>query len=100
MSDEICVQSNGSIKIFLGFRCEGGYPISAYRFLQEEGVVTGGKYRQKDVCQPYTFYPCGKHKDDPFYGPCPKELWRTPKCRRRCQHRYKKSYQQDKHFGM
>ncbi|KIH42768.1 hypothetical protein ANCDUO_27243 [Ancylostoma duodenale] len=71
MSDEICVQSNGSIKVLNA--CEDGYPISAYRFLQEEGVVTGGKYRQK----PYTFYPCGKHKDDPFYGPCPKELWHS-----------------------
>ncbi|EYB96052.1 hypothetical protein Y032_0154g3014 [Ancylostoma ceylanicum] len=85
--------------IFLGFRCQGGWPIEAYRWMQRDGVVTGGKYRQRDVCKPYSFYPCGQHKDDPYYGPCPQDLWPTPKCRKSCQRKYKKSYQEDKYFA-
>ncbi|EYB96045.1 hypothetical protein Y032_0154g3007 [Ancylostoma ceylanicum] len=111
MSDEMCVQSNSSIKLMIsdtdilsccglecGYGCQGGWPIEAYRWMERDGVVTGGKYRQKDVCKPYTFYPCGNHKDDPYYGPCPGYLWPTPKCRKSCQRKYKKTYQEDKHF--
>ncbi|EYB96055.1 hypothetical protein Y032_0154g3016 [Ancylostoma ceylanicum] len=82
-----------------GYGCQGGWPIEAYRWMQRDGVVTGGKYRQKENCKPYAFYPCGHHKDDPYYGPCPGYLWPTPKCRKTCQRKYKKTYQQDKHFA-
>ncbi|EPB72622.1 papain family cysteine protease, partial [Ancylostoma ceylanicum] len=112
MSDEICVQSNSTIKVMIsdtdilsccgldcGYGCQGGWPIEAYRWMQRDGVVTGGKYRQRDVCKPYSFYPCGQHKDDPYYGPCPQDLWPTPKCRKSCQRKYKKSYQEDKYFA-
>ncbi|EPB68438.1 papain family cysteine protease [Ancylostoma ceylanicum] len=80
-------------------RCKGGWPIQAYSWMKRHGVVTGGKYEQKDVCKPYVFYPCGKHKDLPYYGPCPKDSWPTPKCRKICQRKYKISYQEDKHFA-
>ncbi|EYC41365.1 hypothetical protein Y032_0571g111 [Ancylostoma ceylanicum] len=112
MSDEVCVQSDSSIKVMIsdtdilsccgdacGKGCKGGWPIEAYRWMERDGVVTGGKYRQKDVCKPYAFYPCGNHKDDPYYGPCPGYYWPTPKCRKTCQRKYKKSYQEDKHFA-
>lgn len=36
-----------SLMVFLEFRCEGGWPIQAYRFMEREGVCTGGRYRQK-----------------------------------------------------
>ncbi|KIH47428.1 papain family cysteine protease [Ancylostoma duodenale] len=109
MSDKICVQSNSTKKVLIsatdmlaccdscGYGCDGGWPIEAYRWVSRDGVVTGGKYRQKDTCRPYAFYPCGAH--DPYYGPCPRERWPTPKCRKTCQHKYKKSYQDDKHFA-
>ncbi|EYC17669.1 hypothetical protein Y032_0030g2204 [Ancylostoma ceylanicum] len=60
ISDELCVQSNGTIKILIsdtdilaccgidcGYGCAGGWPIEAYRWMGIEGVVTGGKYRQE-----------------------------------------------------
>ncbi|KIH65194.1 papain family cysteine protease [Ancylostoma duodenale] len=112
MSDEICVQSNRTIRILIsdtdilaccgiscGYGCRGGWPIQAYKWMQREGVVTGGKYRQKNTCRPYAFYPCGKHANDPYYGPCPNSLYPTPKCRKICQRKYNKTYEQDKHFG-
>ncbi|EYB95957.1 hypothetical protein Y032_0154g2962 [Ancylostoma ceylanicum] len=112
MSDQLCVQSNSTINpiisdtdilaccgVSCGNGCKGGWPIQAYSWMKRHGVVTGGKYEQKDVCKPYVFYPCGKHKDLPYYGPCPKDSWPTPKCRKICQRKYKISYQEDKHFA-
>ncbi|EYC43484.1 hypothetical protein Y032_0492g2419 [Ancylostoma ceylanicum] len=109
MSDELCVQSNSAINVIVSDTdilscsgsggCGGGWPVFAFLWMRNHGVVTGGKYRQKNVCKPYAFYPCGPHKDESFYGPCPKDSWPTPKCRKRCQHKYKKSYEEDKYFG-
>ncbi|KIH65196.1 papain family cysteine protease, partial [Ancylostoma duodenale] len=60
MSDEMCVQSTRRIRVmisdtdiisccgmFCGNGCMGGWPIAAYKWMQSDGVVTGGKYRQK-----------------------------------------------------
>ncbi|EYB96019.1 hypothetical protein Y032_0154g2994 [Ancylostoma ceylanicum] len=58
MSDELCVQSNGTIKLTLSDTdllaccddcggCFGGWPSKAYKWAERAGVVTGGKYRQK-----------------------------------------------------
>ncbi|RCN34758.1 papain family cysteine protease [Ancylostoma caninum] len=112
MSDQLCVQSNGTIKVVLsdtdilscckgecGAGCWGGWPLKAYKWVERNGVVTGGTYRQKNTCKPYPFYPCGKHEHIPYYGPCPKEWWETPKCRKRCQLDYNKAYEEDKYFG-
>ncbi|RCN47359.1 papain family cysteine protease [Ancylostoma caninum] len=112
MSDEICVQSNKTIRVLIsdtdilaccgiscGYGCQGGWPIEAYKWMQRDGVVTGGKYRQKKVCKPYAFYPCGAHLYDPYYGDCPMGLWPTPVCRKTCQRKYNKSYKDDKHFA-
>ncbi|KIH67674.1 papain family cysteine protease [Ancylostoma duodenale] len=120
MSDELCVQSNGTIKVVLsdtdilsccggdcGAGCWGGWPLRAYQWAERNGVVTGGAYRQKvilditmatNTCKPYAFYPCGEHKHLPYYGPCPNVWWETPKCRKRCQLDYNKSYEEDKYF--
>ncbi|RCN47340.1 cathepsin B family protein [Ancylostoma caninum] len=112
MSDELCVQSGGAINVVIsdtdilsccgeacGEGCEGGWPIEAYRWMKRDGVVTGGKYEEKNTCKPYAFYPCGKHKNAPYYGPCPRGSWPTPKCRKMCQRKYKNSYKEDKHFA-
>ncbi|EYB96020.1 hypothetical protein Y032_0154g2994 [Ancylostoma ceylanicum] len=109
MSDELCVQSNGTIKLTLSDTdllaccddcggCFGGWPSKAYKWAERAGVVTGGKYRQKNVCKPYVFYPCGEHEHEPYYGPCPEIWWPRPKCRRTCHYKYNKGYQEDKHF--
>ncbi|EYB96024.1 hypothetical protein Y032_0154g2996 [Ancylostoma ceylanicum] len=109
MTDELCVQSNGTIKLILSDTdllaccddcggCAGGWPSKAYKWAEKRGVVTGGLYRQKNVCKPYVFYPCGEHEHEPYYGPCPETDWNRPTCRWTCNYQYKKKYQEDKHF--
>ncbi|EYB96069.1 hypothetical protein Y032_0154g3021 [Ancylostoma ceylanicum] len=112
MSDELCVQSNSTIKVMVsdtdilsccgsscGIGCKGGYTIEAYRWMEREGVCTGGRYREKNSCKPYTFYPCDQHANQPYYGPCPEESWPTPKCKKSCHYKYPKSYPEDKYFA-
>ncbi|EPB72630.1 papain family cysteine protease [Ancylostoma ceylanicum] len=81
------------------FRCKGGYVIEAFRYWTREGVCTGGRYKQKNVCKPYAFYPCGQHKDQPYYGACPQGSWNTPLCRKKCQFKYAVTYGEDKIKG-
>ncbi|CAJ0596279.1 unnamed protein product [Cylicocyclus nassatus] len=112
MSDRLCVQSNGRKNVHLsdtdilaccgepcGEGCEGGWPYKAWKFLQEYGVVTGGHYREKNVCLPYSFHPCGNKTGQPYYGECPSTRYPTPKCRHRCQYGYPFEYPQDKYYG-
>ncbi|EYB90410.1 hypothetical protein Y032_0220g2503 [Ancylostoma ceylanicum] len=111
MSDQLCVQSNGTIKVLIsdadllaccdpcGFGCQGGFALKAYDYMKHEGVCTGGRYKQKDVCMPYPYFPCGKHKDQPYYSECPPHYFPTPKCRKKCQRKYGKSYYDDKYFA-
>ncbi|EPB67973.1 hypothetical protein ANCCEY_12936 [Ancylostoma ceylanicum] len=80
-------------------RCQGGFALKAYDYMKHEGVCTGGRYKQKDVCMPYPYFPCGKHKDQPYYSECPPHYFPTPKCRKKCQRKYGKSYYDDKYFG-
>ncbi|EPB68440.1 papain family cysteine protease [Ancylostoma ceylanicum] len=50
------------------------------------------------VCKPYEISPCGHHKNETYYGEC-NDLAETPKCLRKCQDGYPKSYKDDKIFG-
>ncbi|ETN78880.1 papain family cysteine protease [Necator americanus] len=50
----------------------------------------------RGVCKPYPFYPCGQYENQTVYGPCPKKLWGTPRCRKTCQLRYPVPYEKDK----
>ncbi|KAK6051842.1 papain family cysteine protease, partial [Cooperia oncophora] len=110
MSDRICVQTLGRVKMivsdtdilsccgnFCGYGCNGGYPIRAWQYVQNNGVCTGGRYQEKGVCKPYPFYPCGHHQNQTYYGECPKDhLYRTPACKQYCQYGYGKRYSKDK----
>ncbi|EYC40328.1 hypothetical protein Y032_0619g730 [Ancylostoma ceylanicum] len=80
------------------YRCDGGFPIEAWRYIVKKGVCTGGPYGQKDVCKAYAFHPCGRHKNQKYYGECPEE-YPTPKCRKSCRKGYKTKYADDKVFG-
>ncbi|RCN47361.1 hypothetical protein ANCCAN_06649 [Ancylostoma caninum] len=111
MSDQLCVQSNGTIKVLIsdtdilaccqtcGFGCQGGWMKKAYEYMQSDGVCTGGHFRQRNVCKPYAFYPCGLHEDQKYYGPCPRGSWPTPRCRKTCQRKYNKAYENDKYYA-
>ncbi|EYC19984.1 hypothetical protein Y032_0023g813 [Ancylostoma ceylanicum] len=80
-------------------RCNGGWTLRAFEYLRLEGVVTGGRYKEKGVCKPYAFYPCGRHANQKYYGECPLYGWPTPVCRKVCQRQYKKTWTQDKIWG-
>ncbi|PIO68316.1 papain family cysteine protease, partial [Teladorsagia circumcincta] len=80
------------------FRCEGGYPIQAFKFFADEGVVTGGHYNTKGSCRPYEIHPCGHHGNETYYGECV-GMADTPRCKRRCLLGYPKSYISDRHYG-
>ncbi|RCN47328.1 papain family cysteine protease [Ancylostoma caninum] len=112
MSDRLCVQSKGKFKLHLsdtdilaccgescGAGCEGGWPIKAWQFIVRYGVCTGGKYGAKGVCKPYSFHPCGNHKNQMYYGECPNSSWPTPKCKKFCQRGYTKTYNKDKFYA-
>ncbi|KAK6731338.1 hypothetical protein RB195_007671 [Necator americanus] len=111
MSDRLCIQSNGTIQSWVsatdilscckncGRGCYGGSAFSAFVFAQTEGVCTGGPYREPNVCKPYAFYPCGQHRNQNNFGPCPEGKWPTPKCRRMCQLKYNVIYEDDKIYG-
>ncbi|KHJ94250.1 papain family cysteine protease [Oesophagostomum dentatum] len=111
MSDRLCVQSGGKYKMhlsdtdilaccgdFCGFGCKGGYPIQAWKYAVMHGVVSGGRYREKGVCKPYAFHPCGNNPGDIYYGDCPKDSWPTPRCEKFCQRGYVVPFFKDKHY--
>ncbi|KAJ1358480.1 hypothetical protein KIN20_016911 [Parelaphostrongylus tenuis] len=81
-----------------GFGCFGGFPISAWQYFVESGVVTGGRYGTKDACRPYEIPPCGHHRNETFYSNCT-QVMDTPDCTNTCQAGYPISYDDDKTFG-
>ncbi|EYC28864.1 hypothetical protein Y032_0007g3465 [Ancylostoma ceylanicum] len=112
MSDRTCILSNGRINRILsdtevlsccfsncGFGCRGGYVARALGYAWRHGISSGGPYGAKNACQPYAFYPCGQHKNQPYYGPCSNRLWPTPTCRRTCQLGYPIPFEKDKIFN-
>ncbi|CAJ0594794.1 unnamed protein product [Cylicocyclus nassatus] len=111
MSDRVCMQSNGARRtmvsdtdilaccgISCGLGCYGGFVLSAWTYAKNKGVCSGGPYKATDCCKPNEFHPCGKHKDQPYYGECPDDA-KTPACRARCQFRYRKDYEGDKIYA-
>ncbi|RCN47338.1 papain family cysteine protease, partial [Ancylostoma caninum] len=110
MSDRVCIASEGSKKVLLsaddlltccsecGYGCDGGWPIMAWHYFVEKGICTGGAYGEKDVCKPYEISPCGHHKNETYYGECDEDA-KTPKCVRKCQDGYPRTYKDDKIFG-
>ncbi|EYC18380.1 hypothetical protein Y032_0028g1832 [Ancylostoma ceylanicum] len=113
MSDRLCIQSGGKIKhllsdtdilacckSFCGQGCEGGWPIRAWEYIEKSGICTGGRYRQKGVCKPYAFHPCGYHPGQTYFGDCPKHLWPTPRCEKFCRRGYPIPYEKDKYYGL
>ncbi|RCN52253.1 papain family cysteine protease, partial [Ancylostoma caninum] len=112
MSDRACVLSNGRVNRILsdaevlsccmgncGFGCHGGWVGRSFGYAWRHGISTGGRYREKNACKPYPFYPCGKHQHLPYYGECPNGLWPTPRCRRTCQLGYPIPFDKDKIYS-
>ncbi|VDN04561.1 unnamed protein product [Thelazia callipaeda] len=111
MSDRICIASKGKLQVTLsaddllsccrscGFGCYGGQPMEAWRYWVSHGIVTGSNYTLHGGCRPYPFPPCEHHSNKTHYEPCKHDLYPTPKCNRKCDKSYGKSYSADKYFG-
>lgn len=105
MSDRICIASGEKLQTRIstenllaccsscGYGCNGGWPSAAWEYWQEHGLPTGGLYGDNATCQPYSFPPCDHHVDGK-YGPC-KGDYNTPKCLRKCNVKYPKSFGDD-----
>lgn len=100
MSDRVCIASGGKVKADIsaedlltccglfsgcGFGCNGGFPGGAWRFWNNNGLVTGGLYNGTG-CEPYTIPPCEHHTEGPL-PPCG-DIVSTPKCTKKCVPKY------------
>ncbi|VDP39282.1 unnamed protein product [Heligmosomoides polygyrus] len=119
MSDRICIASNGKtqeqqaqklssfqttvsaddVLSCCGKKCEGGYPIEAWRYWVKTGICTGGSYESQSGCKPYPIPPCGHHANETYFGPCPTDEYDTPVCTKKCIAGYATAYADDKHYG-
>uniref|UniRef100_A0AC34FJQ5 Peptidase C1A papain C-terminal domain-containing protein n=1 Tax=Panagrolaimus sp. ES5 TaxID=591445 RepID=A0AC34FJQ5_9BILA len=111
MSDRICIASKGKLQVTLsaddllscchmcGFGCNGGDPLAAWRFWVKDGIVTGTNKSLNAGCRPYPFETCEHHSNKTHYKPCKHDLYPTPKCEKKCQDGYEKSYKTDKYYG-
>ncbi|CAI4226329.1 unnamed protein product [Auanema sp. JU1783] len=112
MSDRICIASNGEIQVSLsaddllscchscGFGCNGGDPLSAWKYWVKDGIVTGSNFTAQEGCKPYPFAPCEHHSTKHHFTPCKHDLYPTPKCEKKCVTGYTdRTYSEDKFFG-
>lgn len=110
-SDRWCIATNGKQKPHFsardllsccsncGYGCEGGYPSSAWSWLANTGVVTGGNFNNTEQCVSYPFPNCQHHCTGP-YPDCSTMSFDTPSCQKQCDSKssYSTSYSNDKHF--
>ncbi|KAI1713930.1 papain family cysteine protease domain-containing protein [Ditylenchus destructor] len=63
-------------------------------------LVTGSNYTNKQGCKPYPFAPCEWwNSTKTHYPPCGTKSYPTPKCEKKCQASYNKTYNEDKFYG-
>lgn len=111
MSDRICIFSNHTNQTHLsalnllsccdscGNGCDGGYPAAAWNYWKDNGLPSGGLYKDNSTCQPYPFKPCDHHVEHGKYGPCDVNIT-TPECSDKCVSHYeKKLVKDDLHYA-
>nr|ABU62925.1 cathepsin B [Fasciola hepatica] len=111
ITDRICIHSNGQKKprlsaidivsccAYCGYGCNGGIPAMSWDYWTREGVVTGGTLENPTGCLPYPFPKCSHGVVTPGLPPCPRDIYPTPKCEKKCHAGYNKTYEQDKVKG-
>lgn len=101
ISDRICISSSGKSQPRISSHdliscCKdctiescttGGFVEKAFKFFNENGLVTGGPYGSNGTCKPYEFPPAN-YKVDPTVCDCKKECKEDSK-----------TYAEDKYFG-
>lgn len=111
MSDRICIASGQKDQrrispedlmeccYFCGDGCNGGYLYQSWNYWKKRGIVTGGLYNDTATCKPYAFEPCAHHVHSKKYKDCPHTEYNTPSCKRKCNAKYGKEYNDDRIFG-
>jgi len=109
-TDRFCIQTNGTQMFHLsaedinsccgtcGSGCGGGYPSSAWQWLKNTGVCTGGNYHDYTMCVSYALQNCDHHEAG-IYPMCDTlPSYPTPPCEKKCdsQSNYSTSYTSDK----
>ena len=52
--------------------CDGGYPVTSFKYATLYGIVTGSEYKDDKYCKSYGFPPCD-HGYDGKFGNCGQE---------------------------
>ncbi|CAG2163327.1 unnamed protein product, partial [Oppiella nova] len=111
ISDRICIASNQSVEVSAenlldccgsscGDGCQGGWPEQAWLYYQHTGLVSGGGYRSKIGCQPYSIAACDHMGEGTATLPPCTDNSPTPSCKRACTNTgYNGGYTQDLHYG-
>lgn len=111
MSDRICIASGGKVQAHLsaedllscchlcGMGCNGGFPHMAWEYYHWFGLVSGGQYHSQQGCRPYSIPACEHHNNATRLPQCGGTILPTPHCDEHCEPSYKKSYNDDKHYG-
>ncbi|CAD5228257.1 unnamed protein product [Bursaphelenchus xylophilus] len=113
LADRICIATKGKTKVSLstidlvsccsecGYSCVGGYPHRAFKYIYDNGIVTGTNYTHPDGCKPYPFKPC-EHTGGAFRSKYPQCYGRQPsppKCEQKCsKDGYKRTFENDKFY--
>ncbi|EER18928.1 cysteine proteinase, putative [Perkinsus marinus ATCC 50983] len=114
-NDRLCIKSHGTFTELLSagemnacapsHGCNGGFPNSAWSWVHDKGIATGGDYvaeddmTKDDGCWPYDFPPCAHHVNDSKYPKCPKDSYETPNCAEQCHNpKYTTTLRDDRHF--
>lgn len=109
MTDRHCIASNGIDRPYISAAeiltccgqtecgsCQGGYPINAWQFWMNRGVVTGAAFGSSTTCQPYPWAPCAHHVENSKLPQCVAQDT-TPQCSQSCSHG--RPFDSDKSFG-
>lgn len=84
---------------YCGDGCNGGYLYQSWNYWKKRGIVTGGLYNDTATCKPYAFEPCAHHVHSKKYKDCPGGEYNTPSCKRHCNPKYGKEYNEDRIYG-
>jgi len=114
LADRFCIKSEGRVQVDLsvanliscctecGVGCVGGYPIKAYAYMQEEGIVSGTNYTNPEGCLPYPFPPCehGNGDEKGNYPICYGRSYKPKACTKQCRKGFKREFEDDKYYAL
>jgi len=111
ISDRLCIHKGSHTPVSsqdltscctnCGYGCNGGYPLAAWEYWQESGLVSGGDNNITGTCWPYEKPRCSHH----VKGSLPDcgasgETEDTPRCRNSCSNaHYTNLFNDDKVYG-